>query len=1079
VRVPLPRLPGPKAGDSEHRVRTARRLDVLLAAGVLLLAFLLASFPARNSDLWLHLAAGRLIAQRDYHFGVDPFAHTTQGAYWVNHSWLFDLSIYGIYQVLGGTGLVALKALLASLLAGVMLSLGARGGSLWAAAIATALAMLAIGPRMLIQPASLSYLFLALTLCFLEYRLEAGEESSNPGRLKSLAGYWPLGLLFALWVNLDSWFLLGPLVTALYWLGESLPGWMGTAAPQAGPSQPRRRLPGAVVVAGLAMCLLNPHHVYAFVLPPQLGLSGAGAALASEPLFQRLFLSPFGAAYLRLGWNVANVVYFLLLGLGLLSFALNRRRRRWSWGLVWVALALLSIYQARNIPLFAVAAGPLLALNFQEWAFDRQRERAKRPGHLPESGVAVSLAGRLATLAICLALAVAAWPGWLQGAPYEPRRWTAEPDASFEQMATQFRQWRREGKRGLANGFNASSEAANYFAWLCPEEKAFFDSRYQPFADATTADYLVVWRAVVAGTPEPEDWRAALRRRNVDHLILYDTDLARLVAPARRLLADRREWTLLYLGGHCAVLGWLDPAKPGQRERFAGLHRDLNQQALHPLAQEQAPRQGPGRGPEPRAWWDAFWTPPAPHAVAADEAALHVSHFDALRRDYQNRHLGAWYTSQAAAVAGLAGPGEFSDLVPWSVRLCLAGSPLAGDSAAGAGLAGFAQGLRNRYVAQQDDGPPTLLWLAVRACRRALQANPDDAGVYLALGEAYLRLAQNTQERAWEAGFPLLGQLRRVQAVVALHQALAARPDLAPVHRDLAVLYQAQGYYDLALTHLKEFTRASRAAGAYPDETAEQFANRLGPFEQQRDLLEREVARLLSDYEVQALNLKVYERARLAQGKGLARKALEVLAGSDVAAYGTSGVLLELELLLTTGRAREVRQRLDAEVKPALRADAYRWLEIRLAAAAGDYDEADHALQEMVYSSVQIPELKQQLPIRGAMALMLGQAIAGSCLVEPSPADWLERPLTRQDLVNRAQNLALLLRQGADLTVLRGLLDLESGRMDNAEKSFRDVLSLWGSEAEASLGAGLDFAGRTLAQRYLRLLQSQGERAQE
>src|SRR5689334_6321093 len=38
------------------------RLDLLLAGSVLLLAFLAASFIAVNSDFWLHLAAGKLLA---------------------------------------------------------------------------------------------------------------------------------------------------------------------------------------------------------------------------------------------------------------------------------------------------------------------------------------------------------------------------------------------------------------------------------------------------------------------------------------------------------------------------------------------------------------------------------------------------------------------------------------------------------------------------------------------------------------------------------------------------------------------------------------------------------------------------------------------------------------------------------------------------------------------------------------------------------------------------------------------------------------------------------------------------------
>src|SRR3954454_3920979 len=66
-------------------------LDGALALAVLAFAFLLGAFAVRNSDFWLHLATGRLIATGQYAFGTDPFSYTTAGVPWVNHAWLFDL----------------------------------------------------------------------------------------------------------------------------------------------------------------------------------------------------------------------------------------------------------------------------------------------------------------------------------------------------------------------------------------------------------------------------------------------------------------------------------------------------------------------------------------------------------------------------------------------------------------------------------------------------------------------------------------------------------------------------------------------------------------------------------------------------------------------------------------------------------------------------------------------------------------------------------------------------------------------------------------------------------------------------
>ena len=108
TEVPLPR-PSPPFGI----------LDLLFIGIVCALAFLLASTPARNSDLWLHLASGRLTAQGRFSPGTDPFASTTQGVYWVNHSWLSDFLFYEVYKLGDGRALVLAKAVLIMLLAGM------------------------------------------------------------------------------------------------------------------------------------------------------------------------------------------------------------------------------------------------------------------------------------------------------------------------------------------------------------------------------------------------------------------------------------------------------------------------------------------------------------------------------------------------------------------------------------------------------------------------------------------------------------------------------------------------------------------------------------------------------------------------------------------------------------------------------------------------------------------------------------------------------------------------------------------------------------------------------------------------
>src|SRR5260370_29555839 len=81
--IPLPplTLPAYRETTPEQLATEIARLDWGLAAVVVILAFLLASFAVRNGDFWQHLASGRLYAAGQFNFGVDPFAYPTTGSY--------------------------------------------------------------------------------------------------------------------------------------------------------------------------------------------------------------------------------------------------------------------------------------------------------------------------------------------------------------------------------------------------------------------------------------------------------------------------------------------------------------------------------------------------------------------------------------------------------------------------------------------------------------------------------------------------------------------------------------------------------------------------------------------------------------------------------------------------------------------------------------------------------------------------------------------------------------------------------------------------------------------------------------
>src|SRR5262245_45163435 len=245
---PLAPIPQPPPSP-ERLLARVQVLDGLLVVLVLAFAFLVASFPANNTDLFQHLAAGRLIAEGAYPFGSDPFTFGSEGAYWANHPWLFDLLSYLVYRVdetgeIGGVLLVVLKALLVLLLAAVMLRTASRPGQrLWIPAVCVLLAVLALSPALRLQPAVVGMLLLALVVCLLEGR--AGEDVAARARR-----WWLVPVVCLAWVNLDDWFLLGPAVVALYLLGAWLQTRFPTESAEDGPAPPLARL-GLVLAASV------------------------------------------------------------------------------------------------------------------------------------------------------------------------------------------------------------------------------------------------------------------------------------------------------------------------------------------------------------------------------------------------------------------------------------------------------------------------------------------------------------------------------------------------------------------------------------------------------------------------------------------------------------------------------------------------------------------------------------------------------------------------------------------------------------------------------------------------------------
>jgi tetratricopeptide (TPR) repeat protein len=364
------------------------------------------------------------------------------------------------------------------------------------------------------------------------------------------------------------------------------------------------------------------------------------------------------------------------------------------------------------------------------------------------------------------------------------------------------------------------------------------------------------------------------------------------------------------------------------------------------------------------------------------------------------------------------------------------------------------------YSLEKDDMPPALLYLAIRSARRALGINPADAQAHLILGESYLYLLRNTRERIWAARLKHLTQLRRVQASAALNQAILLQPNLAKAHRLLAGLYSDMGYLDLALKHFQAHRKLVPTSSQRS--SPQQFQDQMAQFDLELNRLAEAVREREKKYAA-AGGMRLSDRAMLANQLGLAGKARDLLLQSDVTAFGRIGMALELDLLLKTGGIKEVREWTGEDQKDMLGEVPFYLIRALALAASGDYRLSERELATLA--------IAWQGPVapRTRMALEIAKAVLEEQpLTRGSWAYQVWRAPGRIDFRDRVLGLARRLRGETNAIVLRGLLALEEGEVDNARIAFRTALALWKDEASVASGAGLDFDARPIAQECLR-----------
>ena len=436
--------------------------------------------------------------------------------------------------------------------------------------------------------------------------------------------------------------------------------------------------------------------------------------------------------------------------------------------------------------------------------------------------------GRILTLLAGVALVVLTWPGWLEAHPeYRRVGWTVEPNRGLKEMAEQIAAWRKDGLvEPDGRWFNTSPETFHYLAWYCPGERGFIDQRLSLY-DEAAPDYSAVRNALSApadaGSSDPA-WRKVFRLHHAHYLIWSGTVSLPILSnsPLWRLFGAPEEWPLLYMNGRTAVFGWRDPdsAREKKADPFAPLEYNSKRIAFGPDAAPAPP--GPTPAPEARAWWQAWLSPEPPRPPDADEAAAQLMRFESLRPTWRARNEKAWNAHwdetkrilQLEGAAACFGPAGVCG--PFQVEASALAVTLIREQPPPMPSFPPRQGEEREYLVAHnlfDFGPPSALYLGVRAARRALALRPDDPATYEALAQSYLTLGQQTRDGAGgqALGYPSL--VRQAQIAAALHRALVLDPDREVALGLSFLLYEQTGFIDLAADRARERLRVQREEG--------------------------------------------------------------------------------------------------------------------------------------------------------------------------------------------------------------------------------------------------------------------------
>jgi hypothetical protein len=440
-----------------------------------------------DGDLGRHLTIGRYILDQGRVPLQDLFSHTLAGHPVTPHEWLAQVLFALAYRLSGLDGVVLVCALVISSAFWLVFCRSRRASQgLLFAVLAAILVMAASSLHWLTRPHLFTFLMLALWVNVLE--------DLRRGRLHR---WWLLPFFMLVWANLHGAFIAGFVTWFVFGLGVAWDAFW-------------RRFPKGEGLHGHFWRTYLLGGLLAFlatlVNPSGLGLWGTSLGYVGNR-----YLVSHTMEYLPPNFHDPSTWPFLIL-IALLFFVLGLQNRRVEGGQLFVVSAwlVMALYSARNVPLFAILAAPMLAGGLNDWLRSNQH-LSKFLAHFQDLDLRllktdISLRGFLWPV-ICTALVIG---GFRSGIPMDFLR----QGNTFDEQVFPIRaaDWLADHPQ--------KGEMFNYFPWggyllyrQWPVNRVFIDGQTDFYGEEFTRQY----EQVISRSP---GWQAVFEQYHVDWAIL-------------------------------------------------------------------------------------------------------------------------------------------------------------------------------------------------------------------------------------------------------------------------------------------------------------------------------------------------------------------------------------------------------------------------------------------------------------------------------------------------------------------------------------------------------------------------------